>query len=153
MSSSARPPRARSRPAQGRRPEQRRRGLHCNNVNLPRVLAGRRRCLDAACLPSHHPEGGTSVGSVRVLAGDDQAGFGQRPARPGELLPVPAGERRHGDAVAGGVDEPAVAEVDPGVVDRGRLRARAGGPKKSDVAGRELGERDPLRAATSPLIW
>src|SRR5438309_3140611 len=36
--------------------------------------------------------------------------FGQRPPRPREVRPVPPRELGDGDAVAGGVDEPAVPE-------------------------------------------
>src|SRR2546429_9776636 len=72
--------------------------------------------------PGHHPDGG--IVGLLLLAG--QSGFGERPASPREALLVPARELRHCDAVARRVDEPAVAEVDPRVVDLGRLRAGAG---------------------------
>src|SRR5438309_4573728 len=61
--------------------------------------------------------------------------FGQRPPRPREVRPVPPRELGDGDAVAGGVDEPAVPEVDPHVVDLGRLRRRPVRAEEDDVGG------------------
>ena len=88
-----------------------------------------------------------TVTDVRRLCGDSstarragearsavEAGFAQRAARPGEALAVPAVERRDRRPVAGRVHHPAVAEVDAGVVDLGRLRLRAL-PKKRTSPG------------------
>src|SRR6476646_3278215 len=54
-----------------------------------------------------------------------EAGLVQRPAAPGELLSVPVAELGERDALARGVDEPAVADVDRGVED---LSSRGLGP-------------------------
>src|SRR5207302_4305512 len=43
------------------------------------------------------------------------------------------------------VDEPAVAQVDPGVVDLALLRPRATGPEEEHVGRLELGDRNSLR--------
>src|SRR4051812_9981516 len=53
-----------------------------------------------------------------------KAGLRERPAPPREFAAVPAGQRRNGDAIAGRMDEPAVAEIDAHVADLRRPRAR-----------------------------
>src|SRR6266480_2601467 len=78
-----------------------------------------------------------------VLAADP--GFGERSARPREALLVPPGKGGDGDAVAGGVNEPAAAQVDPGVVDLSGLGSRAGGSPEKNVAGLQPSKRDALR--------
>src|SRR5919204_2484374 len=42
------------------------------------------------------------------------------------------------------MDEPAVAEVDPGVIDLSRLRARAGSAPEEDIARLQSRKGDPL---------
>src|SRR5947208_9261821 len=73
-----------------------------------------------------------------------ELGFGERPARPGKTLLVPARQRSEGDAVARRVDEPAPAEVDARVVDLRRFRPRAGSSPEQDVGRLQLRERDAL---------
>src|SRR5689334_24376599 len=80
---------------------------------------------------------------MRVLRGE--AGFGERASRPGELAGVPAVEARDGDAVLGGVDEPAVAEVDAHVADLRRLRPRTLVAEEDDVGRLEARQSDALR--------
>src|SRR3954463_14277930 len=74
-----------------------------------------------------------------------QSGFGKRPPAPRKLTGIPAVETCHGNAVSGGMDEPAVAHVDPHVPDLGRLRFRAPVAEEDDVCRLELRERDPTR--------
>src|SRR5205085_4817092 len=74
-----------------------------------------------------------------------ESGLGQRPTRPGEALLVPARELSQSDAVAGRVDEPAVAEVNPRVVDLCGLRPRAGRAPEENVSGLEPRKRHSLR--------
>src|SRR4051812_2570162 len=74
-----------------------------------------------------------------------EPGFGQGPTRPREALLVPAGELSEGDAVAGGVDEPVVAEVDARVIDVVRLRASAGGAPEENVSRLQTREGNALR--------
>ncbi len=75
-----------------------------------------------------------------------ETGLGEWPAAPREALCVPVRrEQRELDALLGGVDEPAVAEVDAHVVDLGRLRPAAVCAEEDEVAGLELRERDSLR--------
>src|SRR5207248_4230007 len=57
---------------------------------------------------------------------------------------------RERDSIAGRVDEPAVAEVDPHVSDLGRLRACASVAEEEDVRRLELPERDSQRAGDLP---
>src|SRR3954453_15719262 len=122
------------------------RGFQWSNVNLPRTSSRTGTSLNPRA-GGHIPrKGEPPFGSVAELAGGDQAGLGQRPPGPRELAPVPAGQRPPRDALAGRVDQPAVAEVDAGVADRGRLGARAGRAEEEHVTGRELGEADPLGA-------
>src|SRR6185437_3473894 len=73
-----------------------------------------------------------------------EAGFGERPARPGEALLVPARELGERHPIPGRVDEPAAAEVDAGVVDLCGLRARAGGAPEEDVSRLQLRKADAL---------
>src|SRR5215210_6499496 len=110
------------------------------HVYLPENVLRRRR-LSNPCKRGAIPRKGEMQGG---LARARQAGFGQRPAAPGELLAVPAGQRRHGDALARRVDHPAGAQVDPGVADRARARARAGRTEEEHVARGDPRERDPL---------
>src|SRR3954453_9282466 len=74
-----------------------------------------------------------------------QSRFGKRPPAPGKLTRIPAVEARHGNAIPGGMDEPAVADVDPHVPDLGRLRFRAFAAEEDDVGRLELRERDAPR--------
>src|SRR5919197_2134433 len=78
-------------------------------------------------------------------AAGNEACFGQRAPCPGKGLPIPARERHDGDALAVRMDHPASAQVNPGVIDGGRLRARARRAEEDDVARGELCEADPLR--------
>src|SRR2546423_10537557 len=73
-----------------------------------------------------------------------ETGLGERSPGPCEALPVPPGERRQRHALARRVREPALAGVDPRVVDLGRLRPRPLRAEEDDVAGLELRVRDPL---------
>src|SRR5439155_4803453 len=74
----------------------------------------------------------------------------ERPPCPGEAIAVPALELRQGDAAARGVDEPAAAHVDPGVVDLRRPRVRAVEAEEDDVGRLELREGNPLGARDLP---
>src|SRR6059036_3150956 len=70
----------------------------------------------------NHPKGlapsleGGNYGRIGPLLGLE-TGFAQWPTAPGEVLLVPAGELGERDAPVGGLDEPAVADVDGGVED------------------------------------
>src|SRR5215218_685335 len=92
------------------------------------------------------PGGIPRKGEPQALPGALEAGFGKRTPTPGELLAVPADERSHCDALSRGVDHPDAAEVDPGMPDRRRPGAGAGGAEEEHVAGLQLGEADPPRA-------
>src|SRR6266542_6391654 len=61
-----------------------------------------------------------------------------------KLLPVPAGERADGDSLAGRMNHPAGAEVDPGVADRACLGARPARPEEEHVPRCELREGNAL---------
>src|SRR5204863_627927 len=74
-----------------------------------------------------------------------KSGFGERPAAPREPLAVPARELGDRHSVPRRVDEPAVAEVDAGVVDLGRPGTRPVGPEEEHVAGGELRPADAFR--------
>src|SRR2546430_136134 len=93
-------------------------------------MSGRLRAPSDECQRS-----GASAGAL-------QPGFAQRAARPGEALAVPPVEREQRHALVRGMDEPAVAEVDPRVADLARLRARAVA-EEEHVTGLEAGCRDP----------
>src|SRR5439155_24167091 len=82
---------------------------------------------------------------VSAAAASGQAGFGQRTAGPGELAGVPAVEPGEGDAVAGRVDEPPVADVDAHVAYLRGLRPSAAVAEEDHVGRLELCEPDPLR--------
>src|SRR2546423_4692746 len=73
-----------------------------------------------------------------------QPGLCERPTRPCKSVAVPALELRQGDASARGVQEPAAADVDAGVVDLRRPGARPPEPEEHDVCRLELGEGDPF---------
>src|SRR5580765_3520519 len=79
------------------------------------------------------------------LSRGNKLGLRERTSSPREAICVPAGQRRDGDAVARRVDEPAVTEVDPGVVDLRRFRLRALRSEEEDVGRLQLGEGDPFR--------
>jgi hypothetical protein len=67
------------------------------------------------------PLWGDSLGALETSLGGQvglgETGFAKRPSSPGEAIDVPACEGDDGHALSGGVDHPAVAEVDPRVVD------------------------------------
>src|SRR5215216_1549707 len=71
-----------------------------------------------------------------------EAGFSEGPAAPGEALFVPAADGRERDAVARGVDLPAVAEVEPHVLDLGGLGTSSAGPEEEEIGGREAIDLD-----------
>src|SRR5690242_8484023 len=83
---------------------------------------------------------------MRCRAALREPGFGERTPSPGEAVAVPTLQRRNRDAVLRRMDEPAVAEVDAGVVDLARLRPLAVRAPEEHVARLELVDRDPLRA-------
>src|SRR5437660_8729281 len=91
-------------------------GFHCNIREPPQ------RDTDRAILSRWQWAGIPRPGDLpdyRLRSG--KIGFGQGAPRPRETLLIPAGELCDGDAVARRVNEPAVAQVDPGVVDLARL--------------------------------
>jgi len=77
--------------------------------------------------------------------------FDERPAAPANAActSLKAGER---DAVARRVNEPTVAEIDPGVVDLRRLRRGPAAPQKSRSPGFSRANGIRFAAGTSPLI-
>src|SRR5262249_23281536 len=94
-----------------------------------------------------HPRGGAAVrggGNCRSLG--LEPGLTQRPPSPGEPLLVPAGELGQSDALVGGLDEPAVADVDAGVEDLRSLRVHTLRAEEDDVRRLQLLEGDPLPA-------
>src|SRR5712691_3249117 len=101
-----------------------RRGFHCNIVNLPETRFMMPPIVESLQTPHNPPEGGLAWAAALGSAGGEEAGFGERATPPGELLAIPAGQRRHRDALPRGVDHPARAEVDAGVADRVRPRPR-----------------------------
>src|SRR5438876_9269397 len=116
-----------------------RRGFHWSNrSSLPKKT--RRGDCPRAVMPASSPE---RVNAGRGLLGAE-TGLGERSPCPREALPVPPGERRQRDALAGRVHEPAFAGVDPCVVDLGRLRPRSLRAEEDHVARLELRVRDPL---------
>src|ERR687888_253018 len=75
----------------------------------------------------------------------DEARLGERAPGPGETRVVPRRrERNQRHTRHPGLDEPAVAEIDAGVVDLGGLRARPVLPEEEDVCGLERGAAYPL---------
>src|SRR5436190_19228917 len=98
-----------------------RRGRHCNIFNLPTGPDMTRSILQAGSPSDNPPKGGSCPGGLRRLAACDEPGFGEWAPCPGKRLPVPAGERDDGDALARGVDHPPAAEVDARMPDRRRL--------------------------------
>src|SRR4051812_42688045 len=93
--------------------------------------------------PTKSPEGVIVRFGTNIPRKLGKARFREGTAPPGELGAVPAGERGERDAVPGGVDEPAVAQVDAHVADLRRVRARPLVAEEDDVGGLELRECDP----------
>src|SRR5215208_144305 len=118
------------------------RGFQCSNGKPPPRLL----CRTPPIVDVVGPGGIPRKGEPQALPGALEAGFGKRTPTPGELLAVPADERSHCDALSRGVDHPDAAEVDPGMPDRRRPGAGAGGAEEEHVAGLQLGEADPPRA-------
>src|SRR3954452_15992750 len=130
-----------------------RRNFHSSIVppgeNVVRTPDG--EIVGAAVPSGNHPKGvapslkGGNYGRIGAVLGLEP-GLAQRPPAPGEPLLVPAGELGERDAPVGGLDEPAVADVDRGVED---LRSRGAGAVRSeedDVRRLQVLEADPLRA-------
>src|SRR3954471_18309119 len=90
--------------------------------------------------PGPGPSPGRGSRRLPLLTG--KTGFGQRPPAPREALFVPTGELGQGDAVARGMDEPAVAEVDARVIHLPGLRSWPVGAPEEHVGGLEVRERD-----------
>src|SRR6266540_1041652 len=82
--------------------------------------------------------GGENAARRAVL----ETGFSERPAAPGKVLFVPAADGRERDAVARGMDLPAVAEVERHVVDLGGLGASSSGPEEEEIGGHEAFDLD-----------
>src|SRR5512142_22394 len=103
-----------------------RRNFHSSIMCLRGVVVrtpDKRNC-GSAVTAREAPDGGSdahSNGGNRLL----EPGFVQRPAPPGELLRIPVAERGERDPFAGGLDEPAVTDVDRRVEDLSPARFRA----------------------------
>src|SRR6266511_175686 len=93
--------------------------------------------VSRCCRYGHH-----QIGGFRDLG---EPCLEQGPPSPGEARPIPAVELRERDAVARGLDEPAVAEVDACVVDLRRLRLRAASAEEEHIRGLELVDRSEER--------
>src|SRR3954454_5547242 len=130
-----------------------RRNFHSSIVppgeNVVRTPDG--EIVGAAAPSGNHPKGvapslkGGNYGRIAAVLGLEPR-LAQRPPAPGEPLLVPAGELGKRNAFGGGLDEPAVADVDRGVEDLRSLRARAARAEEDHVRGLQLLEADPLRA-------
>src|SRR4051794_21064686 len=92
-------------------------------------------------VPAVYPPKGIAVSRL------GKRSLGERPPAPRELAAVPPGQRGERDAGAGGMDEPAVAQVDPRVPDLRRGGPRPAVAEEDHVCRLELREGDPLRCA------
>src|SRR5262249_13949163 len=110
--------------------------------------------VGAASRTGNHPKGVAASlkgGIWRPKAGCSRAFLGlepcfaQRSAAPREAFLVVAGELRERNALVGGLDEPAVTDVDPGVKDLRSLRLGALCAEEDHVRGLQFLEADPLR--------
>src|SRR3954449_4327055 len=130
-----------------------RRNFHSSIVppgeNVVRTPDG--EIVGAAVPSGNHPKGvapslkGGNYGRIGAVLGLE-LGLARRPPAPGEPLLVPAGELGERNAFVGGLDEPAVADVDRGVENLRSLRVRAARAEEDHVRGLQLLEADPLRA-------
>src|SRR6186997_1710369 len=75
------------------------------------------RTQDGATSPLRGIREKPGESSICARLGREEPRFAERPARPGDTVVIPARERHESDALAGGVDHPAVPERDAGVVD------------------------------------
>src|ERR1044071_8647112 len=78
----------------------------------------------------------------------------ERATPPGEVRLVPAGHRRQGRAVPGGVHDPPIPDVDTHVTDLARPRAGAIRAEEDDVTRCQRLAADALRSSdlAAPLI-
>src|SRR5215207_11636759 len=107
---------------------------------FPRGRTARFSAL-AGAMPS--PVRGVSAFALRKSG---EVRFSEGATAPGEAVGVPVLHARERDAVTRRIDQPAPAEVDPGMVDRGGSGATAAATEEHDVAGLEFCERDATRA-------
>src|SRR5439155_10136809 len=88
-------------------------------------------------------EASSPVRVIRRCLGEPY--FGEGPSPPGEARRVPIGERHDGYALAGRVNEPAVAEEHADVADLRRRRARSVVAEEDQIGRAQMAAGDPAR--------